>query len=120
MNTTPLTKTTKQQAKGQVKGEVKRQAKKYPTQVPAYFLAAYECAVLRDAAVGDTHSSETYDPQAALHAYFNDLFQVFVGKVASIPVETSFTSQQEQRMQEMLTELLKVKRMLNGSLEEPI
>lgn len=120
MNTTPLTKTTKQQVKGQIKGQSKRQTKKYPTQVPAYFLAAYECAVLRDGQSGDTHSAEVYDPQAALHTYFNDLFQVFVGKVASIPVESSFTPQQEQRMREMLVELLKVKRMLNGSVEESI
>lgn len=84
--------------------------------VPAYFLAAYECAVLRDGT--DTHTS--YDPQAALQIYFNDLFQVFVGKIASIPVEPSFTPAQEERMQDMLKELLKVKRMLNGSTEEPL
>ena len=94
--------------------------------VPAYFLAAYECAVLRDAAP-DEHarqgaSSEygVYDPHMALHTYFTDLYQVFLTKIASIPVEPSFSTYQEQRMQDMLAELLKVKRMLNGSTEEPL
>lgn len=84
--------------------------------IPAYFIAAYECAVLRD---GDD-SAKSYDPHAALQTYFNDLFQVFLVKIAAIPVEASLTSQQEQRTQDMLKELLKVKRMLNGSTEEPL
>jgi hypothetical protein len=88
--------------------------------VPAYFLAAYECAVLRDSPAGDGGTATSYDPQMALHTYFTDLYQVFLTKVASIPVEPSFTVHQEQRMQDMLAELLKVKRMLNGSEEDPL
>ena len=77
---------------------------------PGYFTGSeYGVALIREEFRTNDHDELLW--------YFNDIYKLFLHHYAALGHEVEFSAGDEAKMTALLTELCKVKRILNGSTE---
>lgn len=59
----------------------------------------------------------TEDQMKILSQYFQDLYSVFIKKLSDFSIESAFLDQEGVRLQALLQEMIKVKKMLTEKME---